>query len=86
MVDIWSKLQISRRSDRFSKEGSRFGAIKFDPGDVLELKKRRAALSEQRYQANINEALGEGFIRREVEALVEGRPPIHPTFIHPERE
>lgn len=86
MVDIWSRLQVRRRSDRFSGEGGRWGAIRFDPRDQLELAKRRAKLSEERYLRDMNDALGEGFIRREVEALVEGKPPVHPTFGGSERK
>lgn len=72
-MDIWRRLQIREQAKRenggnFIGRG-RFRAVVFDPREQDELARRRMVESDKRYQRDMNEALGEGFIRREVEGL-----------------
>lgn len=71
-MDVWRKLQVReelrrRNGGEFTGSG-RFRAVVFDPREQDELARRRMVEFDKRYLRDMDEALGEGFIRREIEA------------------
>ena len=57
MVDLFSKIQVKYRSDRFSKVGKRFGTIEHNPDDELQRERQRAHHVDGVRQRHLRNAL-----------------------------
>lgn len=79
MASIWDRLQLARQDGPYIGRG-RWRAVRFDQRAQDELARRRMLRADEQYRREMDEALGEGFVRREVQALAEGRLPVHPAF------
>lgn len=73
MASLWDRLQLRKQEGNDFIGSGRWRAVRFVPREQEELLRRRMRLADDKYQRDINEALGEGFVKGLGEALVEER-------------